>query len=108
MKYLEIANREGIFNSDSVWFPTYYLLNIIWNTTDINHAIAYSYAENFVPWALTNLRHKPYLDNLQSVRSFYLECVFIDCYLFPFFHPEKCAVFGQVIHLYHIEYIVFT
>ncbi|KAK2140189.1 hypothetical protein LSH36_1445g00004 [Paralvinella palmiformis] len=31
VKMLRAFNSEGIFKDDSVWFPTYHCLNIIWN-----------------------------------------------------------------------------
>ena len=27
-------NTRGIFSSDAIWFPTYYVLNNLWNYSD--------------------------------------------------------------------------
>ena len=34
MKMYRAFNTIGVFSSDQVWFPTYYLLNNLWNFTD--------------------------------------------------------------------------
>ncbi|KAJ8311371.1 hypothetical protein KUTeg_010726 [Tegillarca granosa] len=73
MKMLKELNSKGIFKNDSIWFPSYYALNGIWNFTDASLLLAKRIAEaDGVKFFTANCSHKPYLDALQNKNVYYV------------------------------------
>ncbi|XP_064645514.1 uncharacterized protein LOC135498927 [Lineus longissimus] len=70
---LKTLNDMGMFRNDSIWFPSYYFLNTVWNFSDSNPEFATDVADvGMLDLLVANISHKPYLENLSSKNVTYI------------------------------------
>ncbi|KAJ8035980.1 hypothetical protein HOLleu_19825 [Holothuria leucospilota] len=73
LKILKSLSKQGLFKSNSVWYPANYCYNVVWNLSDGSSGLALSLGKcGMISLCATNIAHKPYIDHLNRKNILFL------------------------------------